>query len=122
MPGTKGETAATGSGPLAAPSGAPDPANAEGFLAAAKLKKTGSLVMTVPAAAQNMLGLAEGQEMVASVKGAQIVAEPIPTPEKAISQLKYTLDELVAGYKADGAFTEDERAWMDAPPAGREVC
>jgi antitoxin ChpS len=94
------------------------------FLTTAKLKKAGgSLVMTVPAAARNMLGLTEGQEMAVSVNGTQVIAEPMPAMEKALKvrRPKYTLDELVAGYDVDAPLTDDERAWMDTPPAGREI-
>jgi antitoxin ChpS len=95
-----------------------------GFLATTKLKKAGgSLVMTVPAVARNVLGLTEGQEMAISVKGRQVIAEPIPAREETskVRRPKYTLDELVAGYDADAALTDEERAWMDAPAVGREV-
>jgi len=34
---------------------------------------------------------------------------------------KYTLDELVAGHSADAPLGAEERAWMDASPAGREI-
>lgn len=125
MPATKDGTGTIGSRPISVGPGATDPMHTEGFLVVTKLKKAGgSLVMTIPAAARDMLGLAEGQEMAISVKGTQFIAEPIAMQDKAINlqQLKYALDELVAGYKADAAPTEDERAWIDAPPAGREVC
>ena len=95
-----------------------------GFLATTKLKKAGgSLVMTVPAAARNVLGLTEGQEMAVSVRGTQVIAEPIPKLEMAprVRRPKYTLDQLVAGYDAEIKRSDDERAWMDAPPTGREV-
>ncbi|MGO4439769.1 AbrB/MazE/SpoVT family DNA-binding domain-containing protein [Rhizobium sp. RAF56] len=97
---------------------------AGGFLATAKLKKAGgSLVMTVPAAARNMLGLTEGQEMAVSVKGTQVIVEPIVPSAKAmrVRQPKYTLDELIAGYDADVPLSDEERRWMDASPTGREV-
>jgi antitoxin ChpS len=94
-----------------------------GFLAKAKLKKAGgSLVMTVPAAARNLLHLTEGQEMAISVEGSKVIMEPMPTTmAMRVQRPKYTLDELVAGYDADAPLSEEERAWMDAPPVGREI-
>ncbi|GAJ91894.1 AbrB/MazE/SpoVT family DNA-binding domain-containing protein [Rhizobium rhizogenes] len=89
-----------------------------------KLKKAGgSLVLTVPAAARDMLGLSEGQEMIVSVKGRQVIAEPVSMTAKPIKvrQPKYTLDELLEGYESDVPLSAEEKAWMDAPPIGNEV-
>lgn len=94
-----------------------------GFLAKTKLKKAGgSLVMTMPASARNLLHLTEGQEMAVSVEGSRVVMEPLPTAKPMrVRRPKYTLDELVAGYSADPPLTDEERTWMDAPPVGREI-
>lgn len=94
-----------------------------GFLAKTRLKKAGgSLVMTVPASARNLLHLREGQEMAVSVEGSKVVLEPMAAGKPMrVRRPKYTLDELVAGYNADAPLTDEERAWMDAPPVGREI-
>ena len=94
-----------------------------GFLAKTRLKKAGgSLVVTVPASARNLLHLREGQQMAVSVEGSKVVLEPMATGKPVrVRRPKYTLDELVAGYNADAPLTDEERAWMDAPPAGREI-
>jgi antitoxin ChpS len=94
-----------------------------GVLAKTRLKKAGgSLVMTVPASARNLLNLVEGQEMAVSVEGSKVVMEPMPTAKAMrVRQPKYTLDELVAGMNPDAHRTEEERAWMEEPPAGREI-
>jgi antitoxin component of MazEF toxin-antitoxin module len=34
---------------------------------------------------------------------------------------KYTLDELVVGMNPELPLTDEERAWMDEPAAGREI-
>ncbi|MBY3151444.1 AbrB family transcriptional regulator [Rhizobium laguerreae] len=89
-----------------------------------KLKRAGgSLVLTVPAAARDMLGLTEGQEMVVSVKGRQVIAEPVSVAAKPIKvrQPKYTLDELLEGYESGVPLSAEEKAWADAPPVGNEV-
>lgn len=94
-----------------------------GFLAKTRLKKAGgSLVMTVPASARNLLHLTEGQEMAVSVEGSKVVMEPMPRAKAMrVRRPKYTLDELVAGMNPDAPPSDEERAWMDAPPAGREA-
>lgn len=94
-----------------------------GFLAKTRLKKAGgSLVVTVPASARNLLRLAEGQEMVISVEGSRVVMEPTPTAKAVgVRPPKYTLDELVAGMTPEIALSDNERAWMDEPPAGNEI-
>ena len=100
------------------------PEPGEGFLATSKLKKSGgSLVLTVPAAARNLLGLTEGQEMAISVAGSKVIAEPVATPHKQtkVRRPKYTLDELVQGYNSGAPLSNEERTWMDAEPVGNEV-
>ena len=94
------------------------------FSTTSKLKKAGgSLVLTVPAAARTMLDLTEGQEMIISVKGRQVIAEPAASAPETIKvrQPKYTLDELLEGYDVDAPRSAEERAWIDAPAAGDEV-
>ncbi len=94
------------------------------FSTTSRLKKAGgSLVLTVPAAARNMLGLTEGQEMIVSVKGRQVIAEAAPRPVETmrVRQPKYTLDELLDGYDANSPLSAEEDVWMNAPAAGNEV-
>ncbi|MBB2830680.1 UNVERIFIED_ORG: antitoxin ChpS [Rhizobium esperanzae] len=94
------------------------------FSTTSKLKKAGgSLVLTVPAAARNMLGLTEGQEMIVSVKGRQVIAEPAPSSFKTmkVRKPKYTLDELLEGYDANPSRSPEEQAWINAPAVGNEV-
>jgi antitoxin ChpS len=102
--------------------GSPGPIHV-GVLARTRLKKSGgSLVITVPAPARNLLKLTAGQEMAVSVEGSKVVMEPIPVEGPTrVRRPKYTIDELVAGMEPDVPLTEEERAWMDEPPAGREV-
>jgi antitoxin ChpS len=99
------------------------PALPPGVLGSTKLKKAGgSLVATVPAAARNLLHLQEGQEMIVKVEGHRVVMEPMAKarPMRARAP-KYTLDELLAGANPDAPMNEEERAWHDEPPAGREI-
>lgn len=92
------------------------PALPTGLLGSTRLKKAGgSLVMTVPAAARNTLHLHEGQELSVKVEGDKLVLEP------AVQRPKYTLDELLAECDFDTPYSDEERAWLDAPPVGREI-
>ncbi len=93
-----------------------------GVLARTRLKKAGgSLVVTMPAAARNLLHLHEGQELAISVEGSRVVMEPVSEPSPVrVRRPKYTLDELLAA-TADAPLTDDERDWQDAPAAGRET-
>ncbi len=101
------------------------PATSKDFSTTSKLKKAGgSLILTVPAAARNMLGLTEGQEMIVSVKGRQVIAEPVSRDEAKtikVRQPKYTLEELLEGYDASSSWSLEEEEWINAPAAGNEV-
>jgi antitoxin ChpS len=81
------------------------------------LKKSGgSLVMTVPARARDALHLAEGQELTVSVDGNRLVLEPSKPARPT-----YALDQLLAQCDFDQPYSDEERAWLDAPPVGREL-
>lgn len=93
-----------------------------GELARTRLKKAGgSLVVTMPAAARNLLQLQEGQELSISVEGSRVVMEPVePSRAPSVRRPKYSLEELVAQTEP-AKLNEDERSWHDAPAAGRET-
>jgi antitoxin ChpS len=94
-----------------------------GVLAKTRLKKAGgSLVVTVPAAARRLLNLSEGQQMAISVEGSKVVLEAISgEAPMRVRQPKYTLDELLAGTEEVAQLNDEERAWHDAEPVGRET-
>ena len=98
-------------------------ASATGLLAKTRLKKSGgSLILTMPASARNLLQLTEGQEMAVSVVGSAVVLEPLPkTRPMRVRRPKYTLDELVADADVDAALSDEERDWQDEPALGREI-
>lgn len=78
------------------------------------LKKAGgSLIVTVPASIRDALALTEGQQLDVAVDDGRIVLRPAAP--------RYTLDELLAQCDFDQPYSEDERAWLDAPPVGREL-
>ena len=123
---TKGPAASNAKGERAgdvAVKGSSRSAGSGAFLAKTRLKKSGgSLVATMPAAARNLLQLSEGQEMAVTVEGSKVIMEPIPTAgTMRVRRPKYTLDDLLAASDPDAPMTEEEKAWHDAPPVGREV-
>lgn len=99
------------------------PMPSAGFLAKTKLKKAGgSLVATMPAAARNLLHLSEGQEMAVTVEGSKVIMEAMPSAAPLrVRRPKYTLDELLTDATPDAPMSDEEKAWHDAPPVGREI-
>ncbi|MCV3765889.1 AbrB/MazE/SpoVT family DNA-binding domain-containing protein [Rhizobium sp. TRM95796] len=74
----------------------------------------GSVMMAIPKPLLEMLGLAPNAKLDLSVEDGRLVAIPRPRP-------RYSLDELVAQCDPDAPLSEEEQAWLDAPPMGREV-
>lgn len=83
----------------------------------------GSLVMTVPAVIRKALSLGAGAELAVTVEGNKMVVEAMhPTPTSVSARRpKYTLDELLADANSDASLSDEERAWHDTTPVGREV-
>jgi antitoxin ChpS len=94
-------------------------AKTETALTRTVLKKSGgSLIMTVPAAARKALHLVEGQEMTVAVEGERLV---LAAARPARRRPKYTLKQLLAECNPDAPLTEEEKAWLNMPPVGREL-
>lgn len=92
-------------------------ADRTGLTSRTTLKKAGgSLIMTVPARARDALHLTEGQELTVAVDGNRLVLEPAK-PQRP----SYTLDALLADCDFDQPYSDEERAWIDAEPVGREL-
>jgi antitoxin ChpS len=71
-------------------------------------------MMAIPKPLLETLGLSPNAKLDLSVEDGRLVAVPRPRP-------RYSLDELVAQCDPDAPLSEDEQAWHDAPPVGREV-
>ena len=81
----------------------------------ANLRKVGgSVMLAVPPAILDLLHLEAGATVGLAVDGERLVVHPQTKP-------KYTLDELLAQCDSPAAITEEDRAWLDLPPAGREL-
>jgi antitoxin ChpS len=77
-------------------------------------KVGGSVMLAVPRAILDLLHLEAGATVGLAVDGERLVVQPQPKP-------KYTLDELLAQCGAQADITEEDRAWLDLPPMGREL-
>jgi antitoxin ChpS len=77
-------------------------------------KVGGSIMLAVPPAVLDILQLGAGATVNISVDGNRLVVE-------AQSRPRYTLAELLAASDYSEPPTEEDREWIDAPPAGREI-
>jgi antitoxin ChpS len=77
-------------------------------------KVGGSVMLTVPPAILDMLGLQEGATVAIAVDGGRLVIDPRLRP-------RYTMAELLAASDFSEPLTPEEREWIDAPPVGREL-
>ena len=77
-------------------------------------KVGGSVMMVVPPAILDQLGLQAGASVAMAVDGERLIVEP---PRK----LRYTLDELLAQCDPNAPLSDEDRAWVNSAPAGREL-
>ncbi len=77
-------------------------------------KVGGSVMLTVPPAILDMLGLREGATVAIAVDSGRLVIDPKPRP-------RYTMAELLACSDYSEPLTDEDREWIDSPPVGREL-
>lgn len=77
-------------------------------------KVGGSVMVALPPAVLDMLHLKAGATVGLAVDGGRLVIDPAPQPH-------YTLAELLAASDYTEPPSEEDRAWVDAPAAGREI-
>jgi antitoxin ChpS len=77
-------------------------------------KVGGSIMLTVPPALLDVLNLGAGAKVGLRVDEGRLVVEPQSRP-------RYTLAELLAASDYSQAQPPEEREWVDAPSAGREL-
>ena len=77
-------------------------------------KVGGSTMLAVPPALLDVLTLKAGTKVAVAVDAGRLVVAPQTRPH-------YTLDELLAKCHPKAKRTAEERAWLDAKPAGREL-
>jgi antitoxin ChpS len=71
-------------------------------------------MLAVPPAILEILGLKAGAAVGVSLSGGRLIVEPQRQP-------RYTLADLLAASDYSQPQHPDERAWVDAPPIGREL-
>lgn len=77
-------------------------------------KVGGSVMLAVPPAILDLLHLRAGATVAVSVDEGRLVIEPQP-------RRRYTLAELLAASDYAEPQPPEEREWVDAPAAGREL-
>lgn len=79
-----------------------------------KLRKVGgSIMLAVPPALLDSLGLAADNVVALDVRGGELVVKS--------ARPRYRLDDLLDQCEPDMAFSEEDRAFLDGPPVGREL-
>ena len=77
-------------------------------------KVGGSVMLAVPRAVLEVLGLRPGAKVGIAIERGRLVVEPPKRP-------RYTLDELLAQCNSKARRTKKEREWLDNKPVGREL-
>lgn len=77
-------------------------------------KVGGSVMLAVPPAILELLNLQAGAVVGVAVDAGRLIVEPKP-------RLRYTLAELLAASDYSQPQPAEEREWVDAPAAGREL-
>ena len=77
-------------------------------------KVGGSIMLAVPPALLDNLGLRAGARVGIAVESGRLVVKPQKRP-------RYTLDELLAQASAKRSRTKRDREWLAGKPVGREL-
>jgi antitoxin ChpS len=77
-------------------------------------KVGGSVMLAVPPAILDLLHLEAGATVGLSVDGKRLIVDPNVKPH-------YTLDELLAQCDVNAPISDEDRAWLDIAPVGREL-
>ncbi len=77
-------------------------------------KVGGSVMLAVPRAVLDVLGLRPGAKVGIAIERGRLVVEPPKRP-------RYTLDELLAQCDSKARRTKADREWLENKPVGREL-
>ena len=77
-------------------------------------KVGGSVMLAVPPALLDLLGLRPGAKVSLEIQRGRLVVEPRQRP-------RYTLDELLAQCDPKAPRSDKEREWLDDRPVGSEL-
>jgi antitoxin ChpS len=73
----------------------------------------GSVMFAIPKAILESLNMAPNRQVGLSVSEGRLIVEPQPRP-------RYALAELMGQCDLSAPVTDEDRAWLDAAPVGRE--
>ena len=71
-------------------------------------------MLALPPAILELLDLKAGNTVAVKVAGQRLVIEPKPRP-------RYTLDELLKGYKRPRRQSKEDRVWLTGASSGKEL-
>jgi antitoxin ChpS len=74
----------------------------------------GSVMFAIPKSILEGLGLSPNTQVGLSVSDGRLIVEPHPRP-------RYTLAELIEQCDLSAPTTEENQAWLEAKPTGREI-
>ena len=77
-------------------------------------KVGGSIMLAVPPALLDLLGLGVGAKVDIAVENGRLVVQPQKRPT-------YSLDDLLAQCDETDTPSAEDRAWIDAKPVGNEL-
>jgi antitoxin ChpS len=77
-------------------------------------KVGGSVMLAVPPAILELLGLNVGSKVGLSVDSGSLLVKPSPSP-------RYTLEELIAQCAPSREKSAEDQAWLDSRPIGNEL-
>ncbi len=77
-------------------------------------KVGGSVMLAVPRAVLDVLGLRPGAKVGIAIERGRLVVEPPKRP-------RYTLNELLAQCDSKARRTKADREWLENKPVGREL-
>jgi antitoxin ChpS len=79
-----------------------------------KLRKVGgSVMLAIPPTLLDTLGLAADKRVGIDVVDGELVVRPV--------RKRYALDDLLDQCELDTPMTDEDRAFLDGPPVGREL-
>ena len=77
-------------------------------------KVGGSIMLAVPPSILSLLKLEPGSTVDVAIEKGRLIIEPIKKPQ-------YTLEELLAQCKPQQKRSQEEEAWLDISPVGKEL-
>jgi antitoxin ChpS len=77
-------------------------------------KVGGSMMLAIPPAIMNLLGLTAGSGVDLTVDKGRLFIQPTSKPQ-------YQLDDLLSQCNPDAPISEEDEQWLNSPKVGREL-